>query len=461
MSSIAEILLAQIWNSRWLREPLHTSDGVAVRVVYPGVWSHGLGPDFTGAMLDIGGRLATGDVEIDIAPDGWVEHGHDRNRDFDSVILQVVARDADKPLARRSDGAVVPRISLLDYLPASLDEFPAIQGLRPLGAIGFDTCAPGPASKDRELIENVLRQAGDRRMNERVATVSGELAINAPGQVLYSRLLDALGFSRNREPMAEVAARLPYASFATVLDEHPRREREIVAAGCLLGVGGFLPLSPRDSAAANLEPERVGRIERAWREAGIPWHGMSISPGFWTLTRLRPAAHPVRRLLAMARLLAASSEPLLQQLVTMLRSENVAREVRRWIIRDNPYVGAGHGHELIVNVIVPFGIAYSGMADQAGVGDAAAELWSSLRAGQGNAVTKQTMHQICGEHTFRVTSARAEQGLIHIHRNGCSKLRCYECPIAHLALAWEADSTRTDDSAGTGKDDGGPGNLQT
>lgn len=434
-------MLAQIWNSQWFLQPMKTSTGASVRVVYPGVWTHGFGPDFRGAMLEIDGRLITGDVEVELDVRGWLEHGHDRNADFDQVVLQVVARDRGTDPMRRSDGAQVPRLVLTDFLRGPLDDFPSMVGLRPLGAIGFDSCAEDPAREQPELIRNVCQRAGDRRMQEKVASLSGDLAVSPPAQVLYARMLDALGFSRNRVPMAEVAARLPYAQLATRLTLSDPDERFWRSAALLLGTGGFLPLSPQDAAAGRLEPRQVGRLESLWREIGTPWHGLEVPASAWTLARLRPAAHPARRLLAGAGVLGPPGDGLVERLTAVLRDVEPRRALNRWLVEENPWLGRDQAHEMTVNVVIPFALAYGGKSNQQDVLDSAAELWQALPAGRGNAVTRTTLSQICGDAEVRVGSARAEQGLIHINRNGCSQMRCYECPIAHLALEWSSAVT--------------------
>jgi hypothetical protein len=184
MSNVVELLLAQIWNSQWFHQPLVTTDGQTVRVVYPGLWSHGFGPDFRNAMLELDGRLVSGDIEVELDASGWVAHGHDRNDSFDGVILQVVATSGDLPAVRTSAGAIVPRVILPDYLRGPIDEFPTVDGIRPLGAIGFDTCAAAPAADRPDIVRDVCERSGDRRMQEKVSAISGELATHPPAQVL-------------------------------------------------------------------------------------------------------------------------------------------------------------------------------------------------------------------------------------------------------------------------------------
>jgi hypothetical protein len=52
---------------------------------------------------------------------------------------------------------------------------------------------------------------------------------------------------------------------------------------------------------------------------------------------------------------------------------------------------------------------------------------SRQRSGRGD-----TLEQVCGTSPLRLRSARAEQGVLHLHWWGCRQRRCYECPIAQL-----------------------------
>src|SRR5215470_8242012 len=76
-SAPPEKLLQAIWHhQRILRADLKTLDGKSLRVLHPGFWNRESGPDFRGAVLQIGDEIKTGDIEIDLHPTGWRGHGH-------------------------------------------------------------------------------------------------------------------------------------------------------------------------------------------------------------------------------------------------------------------------------------------------------------------------------------------------------------------------------------------------
>ncbi|HUZ02461.1 MAG TPA: DUF2851 family protein [Thermomicrobiaceae bacterium] len=434
MGDVPELLLARIWHAQWLTDRLRTLSGESVRVVFRGVWTHGLGPDFAGACLDVDGALVEGDVEVHRHSSAWYAHGHDRDPAYDAVVLHVVLDDDLGVPVRRRDGRPIPCLLLRPYLLGSLDAFDPSPELRPLGAIGFAHCAPDVARTRPDLIARTWELAGDARLAARVATIAQALSGRPPAQVLYALLLDALGYSRNRDGMRAVGERLPLDQLDARLSAQAPAERQLRAAGLLLGVAGFLPLSPREADAAGITPAEVLGVEQRWRVHGAAWHQISLPPTTWSLTRQRPAAHPLRRLLAMASLLARLQVGLLEDLCALVTEVDPYRVLLEWLAAGNPWLGRGHAHEIVVNVVVPFTLAYAGEHDEEGLAAAAGRLWDRLPAGAGNAEARRTAEQICGPYPVRVRSARAAQGLLHIRRTGCAAMRCFECPVARLAL---------------------------
>jgi hypothetical protein len=440
METVTELTLAQIWNAQWLRDQLQTTSGQPLRVVYRGVWTHGIGPDFTGAYLDIDGRLVEGAIELHLRSSNWLAHAHHLDPNYDTVILHAVLDDdLGRPIHRR-DGRSVPTLVLRPFLPGRVEDFPADPRLRPLGAIGFDHCAPSVAANQPRALQRVWEAAGDARLTSKVAAVDGRLARETPAQVLYSLLLDALGYSRNRDGMREIAARLPYDHLEIRLAGRQPSERWSPAAGLLLGTGGFLPLAPREAEAAALTASDASGIEEAWRLHGTAWHGMTLPANAWNLARTRPANHPLRRLLALAKLLSHLDVGLVEDLCALLKLPDPHRALLDWLTTGNPYLGTALAHEMIVNVVVPFTLSYAIWAEQDDLLTAAGQLWDRLPAGRGNAVIRRTVEQICGPQQVPVRTARAEQGLLHIQRTGCAPMRCYECPVALLALKYEAET---------------------
>jgi len=86
----SERFLQILWNEQRLAPVLATTAGLAVEVVSPGTWNVSGGPDFSGAVLRLGGHLCRGAVEVHTSAADWFRHGHDRDSAYADVILHVV-----------------------------------------------------------------------------------------------------------------------------------------------------------------------------------------------------------------------------------------------------------------------------------------------------------------------------------------------------------------------------------
>src|SRR6201999_3805666 len=91
-ASPPEMLLQAVWrHQRLLREQLTTLDGRSVRILHPGFINREGGPDFRGAVVQFGDEPPrTGDVEVDLESAGWRAHGHDKNPNFNNIVLHVI-----------------------------------------------------------------------------------------------------------------------------------------------------------------------------------------------------------------------------------------------------------------------------------------------------------------------------------------------------------------------------------
>ena len=274
------------------------TDGVSLEVVHRGTWSHGLGPDFRDALILFDEReLRAGSVEIHLRTRGWSDHGHHLDPAYDTVVLHLVGQH-DGAETRRLNGSIVP-VAVI----GPIDRF-AVPELAAWDwhAVGGATCATRLSAGGPASIRQILQRLGDVRLAARSARLEGRLSAEAPGEILWGELLDGLGFAMNREPMRRIARAVPLASIEALLLAMPGASREAVARGILLGVAGFLPLSPTEAHLGGLAERDVSELEQSWLDHGGPWRDETIPATAWNRARVRPANHPVPRLLAAARL---------------------------------------------------------------------------------------------------------------------------------------------------------------
>jgi hypothetical protein len=431
---IPELTLAKVWQAQWfVPGPWRTADGRSLVVRYRGRWSAGFGPDFADARIVLGGQESTGAVEIHRRAADWRAHGHHLDPAYNAVALHVVMEDDGTP-CRTRDGRTLPTLALAPLLAGSLVDFPA--GTAPLGGLGDTPCARDFLTTGTADLLRVLGRAGDERLALKAAAMEARFAAMPPGDVLYAALLDALGYSTNRAPMATLATTLPLRTLETALLAAPAGTRETTAAALLLGTGGFLDGSP-------LAFVPHGDLLRdMWQRMGRT----ALSPTLWETARVRPANHPARRLLALAALLAngGAAEGLIAVcLAPLLASPDeprlIVRALRqtlrppsRLLAGDASPIGADRAGEIAVNVILPFGLIYGLRTENDTLVRAAEQTWDAYPATRGNSITRAMTDQLGGPGGLRVRTGRLQQGLIAVYNDRCKARMCATCPVNHL-----------------------------
>jgi hypothetical protein len=432
---VAEITLSAAWHAGAVPARLEATDGASLEVVHRGSWSHGLGPDFRDALILFDGReLRAGSIEIHLRTRGWRDHKHHLDPAYDTVVLHLVGHD-DGSETRRLNGAIVPVAVIGPVDHFAIPEFAAWDW----HAVGGATCASRLSAASPASAREILHQLGDVRLAARSARLEGRLSVEPPGEVLWGELLDGLGFAMNREPMRGIARAVPLASIEALLHAMPRGSREAVARGVLLGVAGILPLSPSEAHLGGLGNRDVAELESHWAEHGSPWRDAEVPTTVWNRARVRPANHPVPRLLAAARLLASASDrggTLATVLDVVLEHADPIATLRALTGNaGRPGIGSDRAIDILASSVIPLALAVAAHSGNLSLADAAASQWERLPAPGPNAVTRRAVRQVAGRSPLGKIGARGAQGLIHLDTVLCQPRRCFECPIAAAELS--------------------------
>ncbi|CAN5186717.1 DUF2851 family protein [soil metagenome] len=429
---IPEAVLSRIWNEGWHSRELRTTDGRRVAVVYRGVWTHSNGPDFRDAMIEIDGRLAQGAVELHVRESDWVSHGHQFDTAYDAVILHVVLENDLLHPSSGPAGAAIPTVKIAPFLHGSIEQFMSTIVPLDLGNLGQRACLPTLAGERPEEIRAVLRREGWRRLVEKQLRFQQEMMARSAGETLYRGMLDSLGLSGNRSGMEAVADRLPLIMIERIAVELGVKG----LSAAFLGTGGFLPLSPGHQALVSEQTVDTSQIESCW-QALVQEYGLSLtSAPAWNLNRVRPLNHPARRLASMAGLLnVAAADGLLAYLMRLPLDDGASWD--RWLASAQPAIGESRRRQIVVNTLAPFVAAYADATGDQSLMEQIGVVWEQLPGGVDDDVARKTIKQIVGERRFQVRSALEVQGLHQIGRQGCAHLRCFECPIAALAVQFE------------------------
>ncbi len=426
---VPERLVVEIWKRQLVNAgSLATASGVKVRVVDPGRESRERGPDLTEAVVALGGSVPTcGDIEVHRSARDWRGHGHHRDPEYNRVILHVVWEgDAGAML---ESGSVVPTVSLRSCLSGSLEEVVDwVNSPMPRNEPCFRA---GKRLGHAELCA-VLDEAGEVRFRLKASNISEALHTETPSQLLYQGMMGALGYAKNKEPFEEIARRLRIEALESVCRGRSRRERVAVVEALLLGVGGF-------------QSGGDGHWDRICSQIG---QREVISPSCWRLFRVRPENHPARRLSGAAHLLSGFMEGggfleavlkllhesesdlrCLEESFTVRATEGVSEHKRTLI-------GQGRAREIVVNVVLPFAFAWATAEGQPGLMERVQAIHRSYPCAGEYGITRELTDLILDPDARRcISTARRQQGLIHLAKSYCHQRRCASCPLSRRLQA--------------------------
>lgn len=243
-----ESVLAERW-AQGIGGLLRLEDGRTAHVVFPGITGGGTGPDFTGAIVEAGGDLLRGDVEIHLLASGWRAHGHDRDPAYEGVVLHVVGvNDSKSALTGHRSGRLIPILVLPPAHAGIPEAFTPPCALKVASGL-----LPGPA----------LERLGLRRLRIKAARSKPLIASGGAGQALYSALLETLGGTSNRDAFASIARSLPLAALRERMTTTAVEGRS-AAALCLA------------AALSGIELKRAGLRPFAWPERRLDAAGLLI-----------------------------------------------------------------------------------------------------------------------------------------------------------------------------------------
>ncbi len=484
-----ERLLQAVWqHQRLRRDQLRTLDGETVRVLHPGFGNVEGGPDFRGALIQIGDAAPrSGDVEVDIRTSGWRAHGHDKNPNFQTVILHVVWDADGKPFgvpsrlsrdgrggdSRPAKGGTELRteppatLPLRDALDAPLGELSLWLEHEPTKS--FPENLRGKCSAPlRELSEvqltELLREAAQVRFQGKAAQFAARARHAGWEQALWEGLFRALGYKHNVWPMhclAETRERWSRGA-----------DSPLALQTRLFGIGGLL-----SSEVGRAETDADNYLRRSWnrwwRERD-EFEDCVLPRKTWRFHGLRPANHPQRRLALASHWLAAGDLPaklqrwcaagfpdnaLLDSLAEILQVGRDDFWSWHWTFRSarlakpQPLLGEQRVTDLAVNAILPWLSARACEGRNEKLRQEIERRYFAWPAAEDNAVLRLARQRLLGGASKRaLRGAAAQQGLMQIVRDFCehSNSACEDCRFPELVRDWSAESLCREGDLSTG-----------
>ena len=417
-----------VWLHRlWLAGEMRTVDGEPVAVIDVGQHNRDAGPDFFNSKVKIGDRFWCGNVEMHLRASDWYRHGHQDNRDYDSVILHVV--ETNDCRITRPDGQVIPQI----VLPTARD-FAERYGRFVANAANQLACRAEVAELPPVLVRSWIDSLAFERLHAKADAVIERLnRCNGDWeQAAFITLARAMGAGINGDSFERLAATLPLRLL------HKHSDSLLTLEAFLFGQSGLLDCPAYD-----------GYVERLQSEYGFLRNKFDLtpleSPG-WRMRRMRPASFPHRRLAALA-MMAYDGFSLMRRALEV-QDENQARALfdvtltGYWVDHFNftapaPTVnpralGRSTVDMLVINVIVPLLMAFGRQTGSDELTDRAVDILEHL-PGESNRFVRHFVSA-----GIPCPNALVSQAMVHLHRNYCDVRKCLYCRLGHRILAVKA-----------------------
>jgi hypothetical protein len=484
-----ERLLQAVWQHQRLhRDALKTSGDKTVRILHPGFASVEGGPDFRQAVLQIGDDPPrAGDVEIDLRTSGWHAHGHDRNPNFQNVLLHVVW-EAGIPTPSSPGNANPPErelqppiLSLKNVLDASLAELSLSlenESLRVVPEHSRGKCIASLRELSESQLLELLNSAARVRFENKAAQMRARAHDAGWEQALWENLFRALGYKHNAWPMQNLAEQRKEFSDGNLFELQAR----------LFGISGLLPaeiVPPRRASHGVAAPQPRSNRQHDhylrdlwdfwWRERD-QFESTLLPRSLWKFHGLRPANHPQRRIalashwLAEGKLVsriegwitndfAGRSSPAAnargrgrgtagpaarffpESLREILRVDSDPFWSWHWTFRSarmkkpQPLLGAARVTDLAVNGILPWLWVRAKEGQEEQIQREVEQRFFAWPAGADNSILKLARQRLLGLDDAKLfKTAASQQGLLQIVRDFCeqSNAICQNCRFPEL-----------------------------
>lgn len=412
-----EALLQFAWATlRFDLKDFKTFNGKVVEIIFAGRLNLDAGADFLDAKVCIEGVEWFGAVEIHKNSADWYAHKHHQDKVYNNVILSVV-ENSDGREIKRSDGTIVPEISIGKRLAKDLVE------------------------KYNHLIKNkhqlacsgLARQVHPFKMKQWITVCGCNRLEKKAGQLLENQLEDdfsweqiawentaaAVGGKLNQDAFIELAKNIS----ANIIGKYTDNQTTVEAL--LFGGAGFL---------AHKNNDYIADLQNDWHFLKEKHPLLEIENHRFKSFRLRPISFPAVRLAQLAAMwhYFQSFTKLILEPQSLLNNYKQIQPSPFW---ENHYhfdkestkkkknLGIEIIHNLLINSLIPLSIIYYRRIGNEIKAQESIELLQTLSP-EKNSITK-----IFENEGFRIQNALESQGLIHLWKNFCQPRNCLKCAI--------------------------------
>ena len=413
-----------------LRE-LQTIDGKSVEVIDPGLHNRNAGPDFFNAKVRIGNTMWVGNVEIHDKSSDWYLHGHDKDSNYDNVVLHVAGViDTD---VKTSRGEYLPQMQL-DVPQQVKEHYDEL-----LSTDSYPPCYKVIPSLTTLMVHAWMAALQTERLEHKTEAIRhrAELCGDSWEDVYFMTLARNYGFGINGEVFEQWARNIPLQAIA-----HHRDDLFQIEA-IFMGQAGLLELEavPDYYQQTALNEGYFAKLRNEYLYLA---HKFSMKPmdyKFWRFLRLRPQNFPHIRISQLANLYYQRKAGLsqlmecetIEQLKTILSSHVTPYWETHYTFgstsnKNEKHLSYGSINLLMINTAIPMLFAIGRHRGKEVLCDRAFDFLEQLKA-ENNHIIR--MWQQVG---LEVKTAGDSQALIQLKKEYCDKKDCLRCRFGYEYL---------------------------
>ncbi|QWX84414.1 DUF2851 family protein [Cellulophaga sp. HaHaR_3_176] len=420
-----EDLLHFVWKYKKLQiQNLITTQNENLEVLTVGTHNFNEGPDFFNAKLKIGKQLWAGNIELHVNSSDWFVHGHEKDSNYDNVILHVVWED--DVFIYRKDNSRIPTLELKNYISAEI--LNSYQDLFDTKTKTFINCEKKINSFDSFFLKNWLDRLYFERLESKSKIVSDLLNQNQNNweQVLFILLFKNFGSKVNSDSFYSLAANLPFSVIRKVSGNKEQLE------SVLFGLSGLLNDEYLDLYFINLKKEyKYLKTKFDLKEEGV------LKPEFF---KLRPPNFPTIRLSQISSVYH-KHQNLFSKLIEAKTVEDIYDlfEVTASKYWDNHFTFGKESKKnikrltknfidlLIINTILPLKVCY---AKHIGVSidEEVVSIISEIKAENNSVISNFNTLGVL------INSAMDSQATLQMYNEYCTKNKCLQCAVGSSLL---------------------------
>ena len=186
---------------------LTTIAGESLTIINGGSYLQQAGPDFFSAQINIGNQKWAGNIEIHIKSSDWYLHQHEKDSNYDNVILHVVW-EHDSPIFRK-DNTEIPTLELKHYVAKGiLENYNSLSSPK-----SWINCENQISSVEAFIFSNWQERLFFERLERKAIPIEQLLhdTENDWEAVLFCMLAKNFGLNTNGETFLKIAKAIPFS----------------------------------------------------------------------------------------------------------------------------------------------------------------------------------------------------------------------------------------------------------